>query len=166
MFFLGQTLFCPYFRNGWSDWCVMKRKCIGSILGIICDLDLDLTHDLDLGCFKVKFWKSCIWGIVGLIDVKWKDSELIWYHLTLPLDHTHDLDLGVSRSESEIAISQEWGGQMTWNERMWVIHSWPCYWLVWPWWGGRMYRIMTSDVGLLSTYLVSNRSQMCGIWLL
>ena len=37
--------------------------------------------------------------------------------MTLPFDHTHDLDLGVSRSESEIALSQEWGGQMTWNEK-------------------------------------------------
>ena len=27
--------------------------------------------------------------------------------MTLPFDHTHDLDLGVSRSESEIALSQE-----------------------------------------------------------
>ena len=36
---------------------------------------------------------------------------------TLSLDHTHDLDLGVSRSESEIAISQEWGGLLTWNEK-------------------------------------------------
>ena len=30
----------------------------------------DLTHDLDLGCFKVKFRNSSISGIVGLIDVK------------------------------------------------------------------------------------------------
>ena len=30
--------------------------------------------------------------------------------MTLPFDHTHDFDLGVSRSESEIALSQEWDG--------------------------------------------------------
>ena len=71
-----------------------------------------LTHDLDLGCFKVKFRNSIILGIVSLIDVKWKRDELIWYWAdcrTLPFDHTHDLDLGVeiSRSESEIAFSQE-----------------------------------------------------------
>ena len=44
------------------------------------------------------------------------------------------------------------------RKRMWVIHSWPWYWLVWPWWAGRMYRIVTgvtSDVGVSSTYLVS-----------
>ena len=79
-------------------------------------LTFDLTHDLDLGCFKVKFRNSSISGIVGLIDVKWKGSELIWYWancVTLPFDHTHDLDLGVSRSETEIALSQECGGRLT-----------------------------------------------------
>ena len=97
VFFQGQTLFWPYLRNGWSDWCETKRKCIGWTLGTIYDLDVDL------GCFKVKFRNSSISGIVGLIDVKWKGSELIWYwtdYLTLPFDHTHDLDLGVSRSKS------------------------------------------------------------------
>ena len=81
-------------------------------------LTFDLTHDLDLGCFKVKFRNSSISGIVGLIDVKWKGSELIWYWadcMTLPFDYTRDLDLGVSRSESEIALSQEWGGRLTMN---------------------------------------------------
>ena len=83
-------------------------------------LTFDLTHDLDLGCFKVKFRNGSISGIVGLIDVKWKGSELIWYWdncMTLPFDHTHDLDIGVSRSESEIALSQEWGGRLTMNEK-------------------------------------------------
>ena len=78
------------------------------------------THDLDLACFKVKFRNSSISGIVGLIDVKWKGSELIWYWadcMTLLFDHIHDLDLGVSRSESEIALSQEWGGRLTWKEK-------------------------------------------------
>ena len=125
-------------------------------------LTFDLTHDLDLWCFNVKFRNSCISGIVGLIDVKWKRGELIWYWancMTLPFDHTHDLDLGfeISRSESRIALSEDWDGRLTWNEKMWVIHSWPWYWLVWPWWGGRMYRIVTgvtSDVGVPSTYLV------------
>ena len=88
-------------------------------------LTFDLTHDLDHGCFKIKFRSSSISGIVCLSDVKWKRGELIWYWadcMTLPFDHTHDhthdLDLGVeiSRSESEIALSQEWDGWLTWNE--------------------------------------------------
>ena len=85
-------------------------------------LTFDLTHDLDLGWIKVKFRNSFFSRIVGLIDVKWKRNELIWYWadcMTLPFDHTHELDLGVeiSRSESEIASSQEWDGRLTWNEK-------------------------------------------------
>ena len=84
-------------------------------------LTFDLTHDLDLGCFKVTFRNSSISGIVVLIDVKWKRSELIWYWAdctNLSFDHTNDFDLGVeiSGSESEVALSQEWDGWLTWNE--------------------------------------------------
>ena len=73
------------------------------------------TLDVSRSNFEI-----AIFGIVGLIDVKWKGSESIWYWadcMTLPFDHTHDLDLGVSRSESEIALSQEWGDQLTMNEK-------------------------------------------------
>ena len=38
--FQGQTLFWPYLRDDWSDWCETKRKCIGWILGTLGDLDL------------------------------------------------------------------------------------------------------------------------------
>ena len=37
--------------------------------------------------------------------------------MTLTFDHTHDFDLGISRPESEIALSQEWDGRLTWNEK-------------------------------------------------
>ena len=37
--------------------------------------------------------------------------------MTLPFDHNHDLDLRVSRSESEIALSQEWSSLLTMNEK-------------------------------------------------
>ena len=40
-------------------------------------LTFDPTHDLDLGCFKVKFRNSSFSGIVGLICVKLKRSELM-----------------------------------------------------------------------------------------
>ena len=74
-----------------------------------------LTLDISISNFEIAL-------IVGLIDVNWKRSELIWYWadcVTLPFDHTHDLDPGVeiSRSESEIALSQEWDGRFTWNEK-------------------------------------------------
>ena len=118
MFFQDQTLFWSYHWNGWSDWCETKRKCIAWILGILCYLYV-WPHSWPW-FFKVKFRNSCISGIVGLIDVKWKGSELIRYwadYVTLPFDHTHDLDLEVSRSESEIALSQKWDGRSTWNKK-------------------------------------------------
>ena len=38
--------------------------------------------------------------------------------MTLPFDHTHDFEPGVeiSSSESEIALSQEKDGRLTWDE--------------------------------------------------
>ena len=99
----------------------VKRKGSASVAYCVqyAMLTFDLTHDLDLGCFNVKFRNS---SISGLIDVKWKRNELIWYCadcMTLPFNHTHDLDTGVeiSRSKSEIALSQEWDGRLTWNEK-------------------------------------------------
>ena len=38
--FSRSKLFLPYLRNGWSNWCETKRKCIGWMLGTIYDLDL------------------------------------------------------------------------------------------------------------------------------
>ena len=37
--------------------------------------------------------------------------------MTSPFDHTHNIDLQVLRSDFEIALSQEWDGRLTWNER-------------------------------------------------
>ena len=121
-----------------SDVFFKVKHYFGHISGMVCPIDVkrkgsalveywvqyvtltfDLPHDLDLGSFKVKFRNSSICRIVGLIDVKWKGSELIWYWancMTLFFDHTHDLDLGVSRSESEIVLSQEFGQPID-NER-------------------------------------------------
>ena len=73
-------------------------------------LIFDLIDDIDLGFFRVKFRNSCISGFFGLIDAKLRASKLIGYCMILPFDHTHDLDLGVSKSESEIVLSQEWDG--------------------------------------------------------
>ena len=100
VFFQGQTIFCPYLGNGWSDWCETKRKCIGWMLGAICDLDL-WPHSWSWPWpwpFKAQFRNISISETVGLIDIKLKWSELIWYWadcMTLPFDHTHDLDPGV-----------------------------------------------------------------------
>ena len=60
VFFLGQTLYWTYLRNGWSDWCETKRRCIGWMLGEPCDLDL-WPHPWPWPCsYKVKV--TPVWG--------------------------------------------------------------------------------------------------------
>ena len=52
--------------------------------------------------------------------MEWKGCELTeyWTHVvTLNFDLTHDLDLEFSMSNFEIAVSQEWEGRLTWNEK-------------------------------------------------
>ena len=55
-----------------------------------------------------------------LIDMERKGCESIGcytHFVTLNVHFTHDLDLGFSRSNFENAVSQEWEGSLTWNER-------------------------------------------------
>ena len=126
--------------------------------------------------FKVKHYFGHISGMVGLIDVKQKGSALVEFwvqYVTLTFDLTHDLDLGcfkVKFQNSSITgivglIDVKWkGSELIWylTDCMDVSHpfmTW--YWLMWPWWGGRMYRIVTgvtSDVGVPSTYLVRSHN--------
>ena len=76
--------------------------------------------------------------ILSITLLKWAS----WTHITPYIVMKINLRNGMA----------DWHGTKT----VCVIHSWPWYWLVWPWWGGRMYRIVTgvtSDVGVPSTYL-------------
>ena len=55
-----------------------------------------------------------------LIDMERKGCELTeyWIHVvTFNFDLTYDLDLEISMSNFEIAVSQEWEGRLTLNER-------------------------------------------------
>ena len=84
----------------------------------------------------------CIWGMGGLIDVKWKGSTCksigCWAdYVTLAFDHTHDLDLKFSISNFEMAVSQEVKGQLTLNGRD-MSRSFMT--ILWLWWGGWMYQ--------------------------
>ena len=62
VFFQGQTLYWTFLRYGWFDWCETKRRCIGWILGELCDLDLWLHPWLWPCIFKVKVSNSLIAG--------------------------------------------------------------------------------------------------------
>ena len=96
-----------YLKNGWSDWCETKKG--GASVGYRVNnvaLTFDLTHDLDLWFFKVKFQNNCISEIV-IWYVKQKESKSIRYWadcMVLAFDHTHDIDLVVSRSKFEKAL--------------------------------------------------------------
>ena len=78
-----------------------------------------LSYSIDIVFFsfddKWHCWSDCC-------EMKRKRINRILGQLyDLSLDHIHDLDLGVSRSEFEIALSQEWDGWLTWNKKD-VIH--------------------------------------------
>ena len=54
--------------------------------------------------------------MAGSIDMEQKGYELIGcytYFVTL----SYDLDLGFSRSNFKNAVSREWEGRLTWNQR-------------------------------------------------
>ena len=95
-------------------------------------LTFDLTHDLDLGFFKVKFRKPVFYELSVWLMWKWKGSELIKYRdncMTLPFDHTYDLDLEVQVHSLKLPYLRN--GMANWpgKKGMWVIHSWLWYWL-------------------------------------
>ena len=55
-----------------------------------------------------------------LIDMERKGRQSIGcytHFVTLNVHFTDDLDLVLSRSNFENAVSQEWEGRLTWNER-------------------------------------------------
>ena len=130
-------------------------------------LTFDLTHDLDLGCFKVTFRNSALRNCWS----DWYKMKRKWVNMIL--GRLYDLVLWPHiwpwawkfKVRAWIALCQQWGGRLTWNEKD-VIDSWSGYWLVWPWWGERMYRIatgVTSDVSV-STYVVLHNIYLSLFW--
>ena len=118
--FQGKILKMLYLRNGRADWHGAK--------GMWVDRMLDQHFDFELWphpwpwplIFKVKFWKSCDSGVGCPIDMERKgcESTECWTHVvTFNFDHTHDPDLEFSGSNFEIAVSQKWDRQSTWNEK-------------------------------------------------
>ena len=96
--------------------------------------------------------------MVGSIDVKRKGGASVRScvnYVTLTFDPTHDLDLVVSRSKFEIALGGGGLIAMEWKGCESIIHDHDRD--LWVSVDGWMYRILTgvtSDVGVLSTYLV------------
>ena len=107
-------------RNGKADWHGTKGMWVDRKLHPLCDFELSPQQWPWPWIFKVKFWKSHISGMWWPIEMERKGCESIecWTHgmaFNFPL--TYDVDLGFSRSNFENAVSQEWEGRLTWNER-------------------------------------------------
>ena len=80
--------------------------------------------------FNVKFWNCCIPGMAGSIDMEQKGYESIGcytYFVTL----SYDLDLGFSQSNFKNAVSREWEGRLTWNQR--DVSRWDVRLTLWLW---------------------------------
>ena len=90
------------------------------VTGVTSDVGVPSTHLVWPWpwIFKVKFWKCCISGMEGTIDMEQKGCESIGcytHFVTFNNPLTHDLDLGFSRSNFEKVVSQAWDGRLTWN---------------------------------------------------
>ena len=85
VFFQAQTHYWTYLRNGWSDWCEMKRRCIGWILGKLCDLDLSTDLWPWPRSFKVKVWNSLICGMGG--HLTWNERDVSRSFMTMTVTY-------------------------------------------------------------------------------
>ena len=98
----------------WLDWLTWKTmKYIEWILSLLRDVELPPHQWPWHSIFKIIFWISRISGIGGPINIARKTIGCWTHCVTLSLK----FELVLSRSNSEIAVSQEWDAQLTWNER-------------------------------------------------
>ena len=110
-----------YLRNGMANWHGTKGIWVNKMLDSSCDFQRSLHPWPWPWIFKVKVWKSLISRMGWPIDMEWNGCESMecWTHVvTFNIHLTHDLDLRFSRSNFENAVSQEWNGRLTWNQRV------------------------------------------------
>ena len=94
----------------------------------------DLTHDLGRGLFKVKFEKSCISGVVGLVDT---GPNMLYCPLTAPMKWPWRIKVNAGNSLISGLIQMERKGCES------SIHGHDIDFVVLSWWGGWMYCIGT-----------------------
>ena len=100
-----------YLRNGMADWHGTKGMWVDRMLDSHCDFKLWPHPWPRPWIFKVKFWKCCISGMEGPIEMERKGCESI----------------GFSRSNFEKVVSQEWEVWLTNGMRgMWVGYDVGC----------------------------------------
>ena len=136
--FQGQNLKKSYLRNGMADWHGTKGMWVDRMLHPLCDFECPLHPWPWPWIFKVKFWKCCISGMGGQIDMKRKGFEWTecWTHVvTFNVHIFHDQILKKSYLRNGMA---DWHGTKgMWVDRMldshcdfkiWP-HPWPWHWI-------------------------------------
>ena len=98
------------------DWHGTKGLWVDMMLDPHCDFELWRHPWPRPWIFNIKFWNCCIPGMAGPINMERKGYESIGCYTYL-MTLSYDLDLGFSRSNFKNAVSQEWEGRLTWNQR-------------------------------------------------
>ena len=119
--FQGQILKMLYLRNGRADWHGNKGMRVDRMWDPHCDFEMwPHPWPWPLIFSRSNFLKSRNSGMGCPIDMERKGcgSTECWTHVvTFNFDLTHYLDLEFSTSTFEIAVSQDWEGRSTSNER-------------------------------------------------
>ena len=133
--FQGQILKKSYLRNGMADWHGIKEVWVDRILDPCCDFQFTPHPWPWPWIFKVKFWKCCISGMGGSIDMERKGCETIgsYTHFVTFFTSTMALTLDLRNGMADwhgmkgmwltltqgqiLAVSQ---GRLTWTKGMWV----------------------------------------------
>ena len=140
--FQGQILKKSYLRNGMADWHGMKWMWVDRMLDPCCGFQLSPHSWPWPWIFKVKFWKCCISGMGGPIDMERKGCESIGCYthfvtftstMTLTLDFQGQI---LKKSYRRNGMAHWNGTKGMWVDRMLDSHCdfklWPHPW-PWPW---------------------------------
>ena len=140
----GQNLKKSYLRNGMADWHGRKGMWVDRMLHPLCDFQCRLHPWPWPWIFKVKFWKCCISGMGGQIDMDERDlsrqnvGPMLWLSMftssmTFTLDFRGQI---LKKSYLRNGMADWHGTKGMWVDRMLESHCdfklWPHPW-PWPW---------------------------------
>ena len=136
--FQGQILKMLYLRNGRADWHGTKGMWIHRMLHPLCDFQLSLTHDLDLGFSRSNYISGMGWPI----DMERKGCEsigcythFVTFNFPSPMTLTLDFQGQILKKSHLMNGMADWPG----TKGMWVDRmldpccDFQCSPLPWPW---------------------------------
>ena len=96
---------------------------------------MTLTLDVSRSNFEIAVSQELlVWLMWNEKEVSWCDTGPTVWHC--PLTTPMTLTLEFQGQSLKLLYLRKGAADWHGTKRMWVIHSWPWYWLVWPWWGG------------------------------